>query len=117
MVSKLQDRCAEFKYGGNAKREHPFFFPGIIQSNGLYAGVYNLLNDLHVYNPVNGSWTNLSTPASGNPPSARYSHGFASAGGKLYVMGGKTGSQCDLIHNQGNRFRFLIWPRQGQAGI
>ena len=35
------------------------------------------------------AWTNLSATASGAPPSPRDSHGFASAGGKLYVHGGE----------------------------
>ena len=34
------------------------------------------------------NWTDLSAAASGTPPSARYGHGFTSAGGKLYVHGG-----------------------------
>jgi hypothetical protein len=34
------------------------------------------------------AWTDLFAAASGTPPSARYAHGFTSAGGKLYVHGG-----------------------------
>jgi hypothetical protein len=46
------------------------------------------LNDLHVYDPVAGAWTELSTTVSGAPPSPRDSGGFASAGGRLYAFGG-----------------------------
>ncbi len=46
------------------------------------------LQDLHVYDPATMAWTNLSTAASGTPPSGRESMGFAAAGGKLYVHGG-----------------------------
>ena len=49
------------------------------------AGIFQ---DLHVYDPADMAWTNISTVASGTPPSARYGHGFAWAGGKLYVHGG-----------------------------
>ena len=34
------------------------------------------------------SWTDLSVPLSGTPPDNRSLHGFASAGGGLYVHGG-----------------------------
>ena len=50
------------------------------------------MNDLHVYDPATKSWTDLSNPASGIPPSPRDSHGFASAAGKLYVHGGEVGN-------------------------
>jgi hypothetical protein len=46
--------------------------------------------DLHVYDPANRSWTNISYPASGIPPPARDGYVMASAGGKLYLMGGTT---------------------------
>jgi hypothetical protein len=47
-------------------------------------------NDLHVYDPETMTWTDLSVPAFGTPPSARISLGYTSAGGKLYVHGGFT---------------------------
>jgi hypothetical protein len=50
------------------------------------------LNDLHMYDPIAKSWTDLSVPLSGTPASLRDSHGFTSAGGKLYVHGGEFGS-------------------------
>jgi N-acetylneuraminic acid mutarotase len=46
------------------------------------------LNDLHVYDPVAGAWTDLSAAVSGTPPLTRWGHGFTFAGGKLYVFGG-----------------------------
>jgi hypothetical protein len=45
-------------------------------------------NDLNVYDPDAGAWTDLSAAISGTPPSPRDDHGFTSAGGKLYVHGG-----------------------------
>ncbi len=47
------------------------------------------LADLHEYDPTTEAWTDLSVPLSGTAPSFRYFHGFASAGGKLYVHGGR----------------------------
>jgi hypothetical protein len=45
--------------------------------------------DLHSFDPASMAWTLLSPAAgSGQPPYARFGHGFASAGGKLYVHGG-----------------------------
>ena len=49
------------------------------------------LNDLHEYDPATLAWTDLSAAISGTPPSPRLSHGFTSAGGKLYVHGGNEG--------------------------
>ena len=49
------------------------------------------LNDLHVYDPAAGAWTDLSAALSGAPPSPRDGHGCTSAGGKLYVHGGGRG--------------------------
>jgi hypothetical protein len=46
------------------------------------------LNDLHVYDPAAGAWSDLSAALRGIPPSPRGGHGFTSAGGKLYVHGG-----------------------------
>ena len=47
-----------------------------------------LLDDLHMYDPAAAAWTDLSAALNGTPPSPRYGHGFAAAGGKLYVHGG-----------------------------
>jgi hypothetical protein len=57
----------------------------------------NYFNDLHVYDPVAGAWTDLSAAISGSPPSTRWGHGFTSAGGKLYVFGGSD-DQGDWCH-------------------
>ena len=46
------------------------------------------LQDLHVYDPAAASWMDLSAAVGGSPPPARFGHGFASAGGRLYVFGG-----------------------------
>ena len=46
------------------------------------------MGDLLVYDPVAMAWTDLSAAASGTPPAPRGSHGFAAAGGRLYVHGG-----------------------------
>jgi hypothetical protein len=53
------------------------------------------LGDLHVYNTVSMAWTDISA-ASGIVPSPRRYHGFAAAGGKLYVHGG-VGPQGEMI--------------------
>ena len=46
------------------------------------------LGDLHVYEIAAMTWTDLSGPESGIPPTAREEHGFTAAGGLLYVLGG-----------------------------
>ncbi len=53
------------------------------------------LNDLYSFDPTNMTWTLLSaatlawTLDAAGRPSARYLHGFISAGGRLYVYGGE----------------------------
>ncbi len=47
------------------------------------------LDDLHSFDPATMTWTLLSAADfADSHPSARYSHGFTSAGGRLYVHGG-----------------------------
>jgi hypothetical protein len=46
------------------------------------------LDDLFAIDLIDSAWIDLSTPRSGTPPVSRNSHGFAGAGGKLYVHGG-----------------------------
>jgi hypothetical protein len=46
------------------------------------------LDDLYAFDPATRTWTLLSAALDAPRPSARYSHGFTSAGGKLYVHGG-----------------------------
>ena len=48
-----------------------------------------LLNDLHAYDPAALAWTDLSFGFTGSLPTATFGHGFASAGGRLYVFGGR----------------------------
>jgi hypothetical protein len=43
------------------------------------------LGDMYVYDTVDKSWTDLSTPDSGTPPYGRYGHGFVALESKLYV--------------------------------
>ena len=45
-------------------------------------------NDLWMFDPAARAWTDLTATFQGTPPSVRDSHGFASAGGMLYVQGG-----------------------------
>jgi hypothetical protein len=46
------------------------------------------LADFHVYDPTTRNWTDLSGSASGSWPSARFLHGVAASGGRIYVFGG-----------------------------
>ena len=50
------------------------------------------LNDMHVYDPGDRSWTALSAAVSGTPPSPRSNLCFTSLGGLLYVQGGQNTS-------------------------
>ncbi len=54
----------------------------------LHSSVAGRNNDLHAYDPASMTWYDLSSSTTGSTPSARYYHGFTSAGGKLYVHGG-----------------------------
>jgi hypothetical protein len=57
------------------------------------------LNDLHVYDPASGgSWTDLSTPTSGSPPSARGYHSAVELDGKTYVFGGYDVNNLSDLH-------------------
>jgi hypothetical protein len=54
------------------------------------------LDDLFSFDPINMIWTLFSVGVQvENYPSARMDHGFASAGGKLYVFGGYNGSSSN----------------------
>jgi hypothetical protein len=44
--------------------------------------------DMHVYNPEDQSWTNISLPSIGTLPKARTSYGLAVCAGLLYIHGG-----------------------------
>ena len=47
-----------------------------------------------MFDPAKMAWTNLS--AASTPPAPRYGHGFAAAGGKIFVQGGWDGSGTPL---------------------
>lgn len=66
---------------------------------GGYDGVSSL-NDLYVYDPAaGGSWTDLSIPGGGTPPSARYSHTALTIDDKMYIFGGSDGgSNLNDLH-------------------
>ena len=53
----------------------------------LLAGSFD---DLHSFDPATKTWTLLSAADDAGRPSARYSHGFTSAKGRLYVHGGNS---------------------------
>lgn len=61
------------------------------------------MRDLHVYDPATKSWTDLSVPASGTPPSPRDSHGFAGGAGKLFVFAGEVGNGMGALGLQKTR--------------
>ena len=67
------------------------------------------LKDLHVYDPVAMTWENLTIVVNGTPPSPRGKHGFASAGGKLYVHGGQDGKGYQRKLSRLSRFKFGSW--------
>eukprot|EP00961_Rhodomonas_salina_P202568 2732360-Rhodomonas_salina.1 len=48
-------------------------------------------NDLHSYSVALGAWTDLSSPASGSPPTGRYEFGMAAWEGVIYIFGGWDG--------------------------
>ncbi len=52
------------------------------------AGRSVYLDDLHSFDPATMTWTLLSAANDTRRPSARFDHGFTSAGGLLYVHGG-----------------------------
>lgn len=55
-----------------------------------------------MYDPANMSWTDLSSPASGLPPSRRWGLGFAELGGLLYAFAGCTAPNANgycAVHN------------------
>ena len=51
-----------------------------------HAGLF--YGDLYKFDPNSSTWTNLSVPAAGEPPSRRYRHGLAAWAGAVYVFGG-----------------------------
>ena len=78
-----------------ARYEHGFTSAdGKLYVHGGFVEGVGRDSDLHVYDPVAKVWTDLSAPVKGTPPTARYSHGFTSADGQLYVHGGCTDDAC-----------------------
>jgi N-acetylneuraminic acid mutarotase len=62
----------------------------------LYAHT-GFLNDFYAFNPVNMTWTKLSSLVRGALPSPRCSFGFASAGEKIFVFGGEA-AEGHILH-------------------
>eukprot|EP00339_Tiarina_fusa_P005869 CAMPEP_0117000320 /NCGR_PEP_ID=MMETSP0472-20121206/2703_1 /TAXON_ID=693140 ORGANISM="Tiarina fusus, Strain LIS" /NCGR_SAMPLE_ID=MMETSP0472 /ASSEMBLY_ACC=CAM_ASM_000603 /LENGTH=265 /DNA_ID=CAMNT_0004699977 /DNA_START=109 /DNA_END=903 /DNA_ORIENTATION=+ len=101
---------------------------GFTGSNGrlyVFGGAEKLLTgsesyrqDLHEYDIVSGTWTDLSTLSTGTPPSARTSMGFVESNGKLYVFGGYDGSSKNDLHEYDTAlgaWTDLSWPRAGTS--
>lgn len=72
--------------------------------------VLGLNGDLHVFDPSAMAWEDLSADVSGTAPSPRYSMGFASAGGKLYVFGGYGGAGA---YERGVVWEWLVREKEG----
>ena len=72
----------------------------------LSATCSGYLKDLHVYDPVAMTWEEISVVVYGTPPSPRGKHGFASAGGKLYVHGGQDDNGNTWKLNRLSDFKF-----------
>ncbi len=53
------------------------------------------IDDLHSFDPATMTWTLLSAANDTRRPSARAEHGFTSAGGLLYVHGGRPMTEGD----------------------
>jgi hypothetical protein len=75
------------------------------------------LDDLHAFDPATMTWTLLSAANDAPRPSARHSHGFTSAGGRLYVHGGQDslGGRGGW-RERGERERERERERLGEAG-
>ena len=67
------------------------------------------MNDLHVYDPVGKSWSNISVPKSGTVPIPRDSFGLVSTGDKLYVHGGEIGTREENIYHDHMVYVFCIF--------
>jgi N-acetylneuraminic acid mutarotase len=74
----------------------------------------NTLSDLHCFDPVALVWTDLSAAVAGTAPSARFSHGFTSAGSKLFVFGGNKGGSCLNDHHSLDLVT-LVWTDHSAA--
>ena len=53
-------------------------------------------NDLLAYDISRAIWTDLTSPPTGTPPSARQAHGFAAVNGQLFVHAGTDASGANV---------------------
>ena len=51
------------------------------------------VGDLRMYSISSRTWTDLSNPSAGSPPSARFGHAMVASGDFLFVFGG-SGEWC-----------------------
>lgn len=54
-------------------------------------------SDLHVFDSIKRSWTDLTDISGGQGPSARAYHGFTGTGRRLYLFGGSFGLGEDIL--------------------
>ena len=98
-------------------------FHGFTSAGGrlyVYGGLDwmdNAVCDLHAYDPVAQVWTDLSSPASGRPPTARFSHGFTSADGKLYAHGGVDANAAILSELHAYDPVAQVWMNLSSPGV
>ena len=67
---------------------------GLCSLSYFLAGLFS--GDLLMFDPSNNSWKDLSGTIYGAWPSPRASHGFASAGDKLFIFGGDSSTGLQL---------------------
>ncbi len=63
-----------------------------------------LCDDLHWFDPATKTWSRLTASNDDSRPSARFFHGFTSAGGKIYVHGG-------VSYDEQNQTGTLLWTQ------
>ncbi len=66
----------------------------------LIHGAAEMLNDLHIFDPLKLSWFSLSAAAVGKPPVGRASLGFAAVGLLLYVHAGFPESGSTMVYEK-----------------
>ncbi len=76
-----------------------------------------LLDDLYSFDPATMTWTLLSAKNDTRRPSARYNHGFTSAGGLLYVHGGSSYNKGDADAVSRGLLAVPSHQRQGSGGL
>ncbi len=96
--------------------------PGIRSHSLPHADVLGGSNELFVFEPEALTWKDIGgfgSTANYTGPLPRFGHGFASAGGKLYVMGGAlpngkpTFSAIQELHSVG--IDIIEWPAAGDV--